>query len=378
MYVCKRPVIYVTAIRSLSSFKHSIIGFFLLFFVHYAINAQNLIVNGDFEEFYSCPVQHTDRPYVPLVPGWESADEGTPDYFNRCSNTNSGVPYNWAGVSEAHSGDGYTGIYVYHNTGGYKEYLKTTFLRPLEKGKEYILTFYYKLAGYATYSIDRMGVKILVDEGAPYILEFIKGASLDEKTGSWEQVYDTIVAKGGETGLVIGNFAIRDDTHSTELKYRSGTEPMMNGRSYYLVDNVSLMSLDYLPKQIPVDSLAIETVYTFNNVQFEFDKDALVDSTRLEIEELARYMLEREGLYVELLGHTDEMGTEEYNQDLSERRARSVAKYLITLGVEKRRISYRGLGETMLLVQGEDNGSGQKNRRVEFVLYTEERFIKSR
>ncbi|MDH5602682.1 MAG: OmpA family protein, partial [Cyclobacteriaceae bacterium] len=278
-----------------------------------------------------------------------------------------GVPYNWAGVSEAWSGDGYAGIYVYHHTGGYAEYLKTDFIRPLEQGKQYVVSFYYKLSSYSLYCIDRIGFRLELPGDGDYLREFIKEEPLDPNTGSWEYVIDTITARGGESSLTIGNFS-KGNTRSFHLKFRNIAEPMLEGRSYYYIDNVRLDPLEDR-MEIPVaDTLLTEKTYTFQNILFEFDRAELIDSTREEIASLAAYLMERVNLYIEIQGHTDESGTAAYNQTLSERRAKAVADYLNEMGVGEDRISYRGFGETMPA-----GGEGAKNRRVEFVLTSKER-----
>ena len=344
--------------------------FLPLFFIlskYQEVCSQNLIENGDFEEYFACPKSFVDRLHLPLVPGWRSLDEGTPDYFNRCSKLDAGVPYNWAGVSDAWSGDGYAGIYVYHHTGGYAEYLKTDLVRPLERDRQYIVSFYYKLSSYSPYSIDRIGFMLGFPGNESYLREFIKKEPLDPKTGSWEYVIDTITARGGESNLTIGNFS-KGNTRSFLLKYRNVTDPMLKGRSYYYIDNVRLELLEDRIEIPEADTLLMEKTYTFQNILFEFDKAELIDSTREEIASLAAYLMERINLHIEIQGHTDESGTAAYNQTLSESRAKAVADYLHERGVGEDRISFKGFGETMPV-----GGEGEKNRRVEFVLTFKER-----
>ena len=67
-------------------------------------------------------------------------------------------------------------------------------------------------------------------------------------------------------------------------------------------------------------------------------------------------------------GHTDDIGKEEYNLDLSERRARSVHDYLVSRGIRIDRLKYVGMGETVPLYPNDSDENRRRNRRVEFML----------
>src|SRR5688572_5971767 len=85
---------------------------FLLSIVHTLSSAQNLVPNPGFEHYTHCPGNFSEGPGEFQATGWFGANAGTPDYFNSCSRGDAGVPYNWAGVAEAHDGLGYAGIYL--------------------------------------------------------------------------------------------------------------------------------------------------------------------------------------------------------------------------------------------------------------------------
>ena len=71
---------------------------------------------------------------------------------------------------------------------------------------------------------------------------------------------------------------------------------------------------------------------------------------------------------VGIAGHTDSIGSDEYNQKLSERRALSVYKYLVEQDVDKERLSTEGFGETQPIDDNETESGRARNRRVEFYL----------
>ena len=68
---------------------------------------------------------------------------------------------------------------------------------------------------------------------------------------------------------------------------------------------------------------------------------------------------------IELSAHTDDIGSDAYNFKLSDQRAASVAEYLITKGIGKKRIISKGYGKTMPLVPNDSDENRAKNRRVE-------------
>ena len=113
--------------------------------------AQNLVPNGSFENYSSCPGSYSRNPAEFRVDDWRSLTRGSPDYFNSCSEGEAGVPYNWAGVSDAYDGYGYVGIYTYVAIKDYREYLHTKLTAPLIKDSLYHIQFRYKLSSYSKY-----------------------------------------------------------------------------------------------------------------------------------------------------------------------------------------------------------------------------------
>lgn len=97
---------------------------------------------------------------------------------------------------------------------------------------------------------------------------------------------------------------------------------------------------------------------------FEFDKSTLTAQTRRDLDACA-IALRASPRNIRLEGHADERGTREYNIALGERRAKSVADYLISSGVAARRIETISYGEERPAVSGSSNSAWQKNRRVE-------------
>lgn len=111
------------------------------------------------------------------------------------------------------------------------------------------------------------------------------------------------------------------------------------------------------------EAVSLETVY------FDYDKSDLRQDTRDVLSKNAEALLKKiADAKVKIEGHCDERGSDEYNLALGERRAKSVAKYLTTLGIKADRISTISYGKEKPAVQGSDEAAWSKNRRAEFVI----------
>jgi len=103
-----------------------------------------------------------------------------------------------------------------------------------------------------------------------------------------------------------------------------------------------------------------------NNVFFDFDKTTLKPESFPELNRIVKLMTDKPGMQIEIAGHADAVGTEEYNLGLSERRAKAVAKYLSEKGIAKDRITAVFFGESKPLGTNDTPDGRKKNRRVEF------------
>lgn len=106
-------------------------------------------------------------------------------------------------------------------------------------------------------------------------------------------------------------------------------------------------------------------IFTLNNVEFESGKSSLTEDSYSELEELTEYMKLKEGLVVEIAGHTDDVGDEESNMKLSEARANTVRNYLISKGISPGRVIAKGYGESQPIAPNSSAEGRQRNRRTE-------------
>jgi outer membrane protein OmpA-like peptidoglycan-associated protein len=110
-------------------------------------------------------------------------------------------------------------------------------------------------------------------------------------------------------------------------------------------------------------------LFTLKGVLFQFDKATLTKGAKDTLGVAVRYLKEHGDARVEIQGHTDAKGTEEYNMKLGMRRAESVKKYLGSQGISADRISTKSFGKTQPVadneINGKDNPPGRAlNRRV--------------
>jgi outer membrane protein OmpA-like peptidoglycan-associated protein len=123
------------------------------------------------------------------------------------------------------------------------------------------------------------------------------------------------------------------------------------------------------PAEKMVQEILLSPVY------FSFDNHQLSEEGKKELESFARLLKTMPNITAKLFGYTDAIGPAQYNLTLSEKRAISAMKYLISLGIDAKRISATGLGETNFAAvnknaDGTDNPEGRKlNRRVEFEIF---------
>ncbi|CAN5326685.1 hypothetical protein BH09BAC3_BH09BAC3_28580 [soil metagenome] len=352
-----------------------------LLFIGNLSMAQNLVVNPSFEEHFRCPNNFSTTSKEFVLPGWRSATSGTPDYYHQCSWGECDVPFNWAGESNAHTGFAYTGIYVWsrptNKPRSYREYLQGELKEPLKKDKRYRIEFYFKLASYSVYSVDRIGLLLTnqpIEKQDDQVISQKPTLSVIRnepftKSG-WDLAAMDYVARGDEKYIFIGNFFDNLTTQFTQLESRKGKSPMLSGSAYVYIDDVSIVPLDPDPVVEPLlwpdgQEVKPDETYILKNIQFEFDKYILLPVSFIELDKLVKIMNAKPDWNAELHGHTDDVGNEEYNLDLSRNRAQSVGDYLKLNGIAADRLIIQGFGKQRPLVESKDDAARTLNRRVE-------------
>ncbi|HEY1078329.1 MAG TPA: OmpA family protein [Fontimonas sp.] len=118
-------------------------------------------------------------------------------------------------------------------------------------------------------------------------------------------------------------------------------------------------------EQVDANGCAAEQNFILKGVKFEFDSDRLTQAAQQILNDVAGTLQSYGELEVELEGHTDNVGTDAYNQGLSERRANAVKTYLIGRGVDGGRMTPVGYGETQPIADNATEEGREENRRVQ-------------
>jgi outer membrane protein OmpA-like peptidoglycan-associated protein len=119
-------------------------------------------------------------------------------------------------------------------------------------------------------------------------------------------------------------------------------------------------------------------VVTLGDVHFDTGRAELKSGADRQLDMIANFLAQHPERYVLIEGFTDSVGSDEYNRDLSERRADAVRSALLTRGVDRGRVQIQGYGEQFPVGSNADSGGRQLNRRVEVILSTSDRPVTPR
>jgi len=197
-------------------------------------------------------------------------------------------------------------------------------------------------------SMSRAGQGAAVGAGAGAVV----GGVIGKATGSTARGAIIGAAVGGTAGAVIGREL---DRQAEELD-----RELENAR----VETVRDEEGNTAGIRITFDSAVL----------FDFDSFALRSEARRDLEDLARSLQNNTNIDALVVGHTDSVGQEAYNQTLSERRAESVAMFLAQRGVTPGRMLVSGMGERQPVASNATAEGRQQNRRVEVALYANEQY----
>lgn len=222
------------------------------------LKAQNLVSNPSFETHASCPngfMTMATPPTTITVNDWYLASPGTSDYFHTCSSSQTAVPQNFFGRQQPRTGDAYIGGYwVFTDSFAGREYMQTQLTTPLVAGQEYYISFWLSLAEtntaqsganvLATYQIGAYFGTTSVNQWVnqlplvPQVINPVGNYITD--TAGWVKVDGTYTASGGESWLIIGNFAPFTSQNYITYATSPGT-PV--GYGYYYMDDVCVFNM---------------------------------------------------------------------------------------------------------------------------------------
>jgi len=117
-----------------------------------------------------------------------------------------------------------------------------------------------------------------------------------------------------------------------------------------------------------LEPIKISQKFTLKNLFFETDSYNINPISYVELDRLVKFLILNPKVSIEISGHTDNIGTYEYNMKLSENRAKAVALYLEKKGIEKNRLSYKGYGYSKPIAPNTNESGRKMNRRTEIVI----------
>jgi len=212
----------------------------------------------------------------------------------------------------------------------------------------------------------------------PYVI--VKGKLIDAKTGQpigAKIIYERL-SDGKEMGIAqsnpqTGEYEIRlpgGEIYGVRAEAEGHMSESQNLDLRDFKTDGAVAHQDMSIKPIEMARIEPNATIRLNNIFFEFDKFTLRFESFAELSRVAEFMEEQPSIKVEIAGHTDNVGTDEYNMNLSKKRAESVSKYLIQKGVSKDRITTTSYGESRPRDTNETKEGRQNNRRVEFTILT--------
>lgn len=177
-----------------------------------------------------------------------------------------------------------------------------------------------------------------------------------------------IILRNQSTSKTITTKAKTDENGEVAIYVRKGDiyDVTINPQGYAFY-NTSLEITDNQDKEqkVELQPLKQDVKIKLNNITFETNSAELNLESYKELNNVVLLMNENPEIKVEISAHTDDVGSEDYNQKLSEKRAQSVVDYLILHDVDKTKLISQGYGESQPLVANNTEENKAKNRRVE-------------
>ena len=271
------------------------------------------------------------------------------------------------------SASGKHGYYTSVNlNGGLRDLYMITFLGP---EKPLVLNNEDNLIASVTAPIEEVVVAPTIEVKEAQ-LTLLKGIISDALTG--EKLQADIEIVDNAANKVIATFKSNSSTGKYLVSLPAGKNyGIAVKKEGYLFhsenfDIPNTAAFQEVEKDIELKMLAVGNKIVLKNIFFDLDKATLRPESTAELERLTKLMIDVPTLKIELGGHTDSRGSDNYNQQLSERRAKAVVDYLTTKkGISLDRLKWAGYGETQLVNECSNgvkctDDQHQENRRTEF------------
>lgn len=230
----------------------------------------------------------------------------------------------------------------------------------------------------AYFSSDRLGADgrdiysfDLYKEARPLAVSYVKGKVYDVDSG------DPLKAHFELSDLDSSKLCI--EAHSDSLNGEFfvclpvGCNYGLNvSKPHYLFysDNFALKQIHEFKEpfllDIPLQLVKPGKSIVLKNIFFATDSASLENESFVELNKILQFMKDNSSIKIEISGHTDNTGSAAHNLDLSMRRAKSVVNYLVSKGVDSKRVFFKGYGETRPVASNDNEAGKALNRRTEF------------
>lgn len=212
--------------------------------------------------------------------------------------------------------------------------------------------------------------EVIAAAAKPDPVIIVEGIVKDAETGKILQANIEYINLSTTTLEGIGRSSIIDGSYKVILPYGSNFALSAKLAGYY-AENVNLDlsqigEFGVVKKDILLKPIKAEAVIRLNNIFFETAKAELLPTSQTELNGLIAILNENPGMKIEIRGHTDNVGSDETNQKLSENRSKSVVDYLVGKGIDPSRLQYKGFGESAPATTNDTPEGRAINRRVEF------------
>ncbi|MFM2375171.1 MAG: hypothetical protein RLZZ165_268 [Bacteroidota bacterium] len=212
--------------------------------------------------------------------------------------------------------------------------------------------------------------------GAPPCEFAVHGLVIDNRTKQPVPFGTVIVYEFDKAGDLIPLDTSKADqsaAYNFQLECNKKYKVVANAREY-LASEVEFETKTTDPKNdievnvsIRLERIEIERPIVLKNIYYDFDKADLRPTSMRELDTLGFLLQRNPHIAIQIGSHTDSNGSEKYNKELSERRAKSAVVYLMERGIEGDRLKWYGWGESQLEVSPEMSDEDmQRNRRTEF------------
>lgn len=162
-----------------------------------------------------------------------------------------------------------------------------------------------------------------------------------------------------------------DGTYEQEIKQLGWYMLTASSEGYInAVDSVEAINEELTPiiKDIMLRQIEVGMTVRLKNIYFDFDKTTLKKESFVELNRVVDFLNRNPSVEIQIEGHTDSKGSDEYNLNLSQGRSQSVVDYLISQGIDGNRLRAQGFGESTPIDTNETDEGRANNRRVEFTV----------